>query len=1257
MSDLDLTWVRQNPDFNTYRNDFFPSTVSIEERIFVLYQTDGNIRNGDGFKGGYDIALYECDLSGSIQARYQRANWNTDKNSRLSIQSIATDGTSLFFTYWTKGSISSSSKTGRYDIVVCKTNLNGEIQWIVQDRFPNTIGDNIRPVITANSNGDVFVAFLTNETIQTDSNAQHNGVQDNMNLVVVKLNGATGDIIWSRQRLEFNPENGSSSNPYITTNGDDVVVAYTVSDALPNKILQSRSSLDIVLTKFNGINGDVVWSKEDSDLNTKLTNTTPIINTNATGDIYLAYSTSGLVNEENTSYKVSRTGNTDIVIARLDTNGNVLWLRQRTNFNSIGNDTPYSIQVDSNDGVFISYTVMILAQNQLKILREDAVILRLTQYGDIDIIKYDEFLNYQSFGYIHQTPKILLFNNGNTIFICHSFLNSENTVIFNQQLGSVVFQTKSDIVMKRFDIPSNDQGGNGFKIWSLEGEIINTSGRDISPTIIADRNYNVYTMYKTNGNLPGYTLKGSYDISIFKTNKDGELLWKKQESSWNTAGKVTLSKSPIIIDNDDNLYVAYSTRRFPLDGQVMTGIEDIAILKIDKDGDLIWSEQNILPNTSMRNHKPTLALDGNNLIVAFTTDGVVDNVYQGTANSAPVKTGRKYDLNVVVFKFNTISRSVVWTLQHPNLNCPFGSISQLNVSVTSSSDIILSYLASNALTDSISRSKTSTDVVLIKLDTNANIQWRKQDDDINSKLTNSMPTMTINKDDEIILAYNTSGHVKNTVPSNYKGSTDIILSKLDLNGNLIWNSLQSNTNTFSQDSPNHILTDNSNNIFLAYTTYLATIDNQASQREDVVLMKLDTSGNLIFAIQDDTFNKRIGSYRHVQPRFTLDGNGGIISVFGISNFNVLRSNKNPIIDRGFSIQESTRAIGDTTTQDDEDVEVVKTTDTTTGSGEGNITQTNDGTGDTGDVAEAEEDPTIEEDTTINLSDYTGAVLYVPIVLDASADSTVYVEAPPEFDHSFNVRITTEQLTAPLLSSFIQYVEVEPTEDDPNSKFHFIYNDFVKEDIISALFHDFTNVKGELIRADSNLPEFVSGYTIANNTLGVLFLQYIADILFNHPFAQAPIKNDQEIIDSVNIHSKLNEQFVEGLIENLMERSTYIESSRSQQATSRNDQLQITLEQMFTQDFGRFTDNTDGVPESFPFQAGDEITVLLRMSGSIKLDQLQDFSSLGKQFFTQSQVDNFLKDVLEGYNIDSQYIDLNTDNFLVSKNWKLTFILS
>lgn len=1256
MTDIDLTWVRQNPTFNTYLNDYFPSAVSVGERIFVLYQTDGSIRNGDGFKGGFDIALYETDLSGSIQASYQKQNWNTTKNSRLSNQSIATDGTSLFFTYWTRGTISGSSKTGRYDVVVCKTDLNGEIEWIIQDKFPNTNGDNVWSSITADANGDVYVAFLTNKTITTDTLAQHNGVKDNMNLALVKLSGSDGSIIWSRQRLDFNPEQGTASKPSIVAdNLGNLIVGYTVSDALPGKVKQSRSSLDVVLAKFDVITGDVIWIKEDDDLNTELTNTTPIVNTNTSGDIYIVYSTSGLITKDTTNYKTSRTGNTDIVIARLDTNGNVLWLRQRTNFNSIGNDTPYCLQVDSNDGVFVSYTVMILAKNKVKILREDAVILRLTQYGDIDIIKYDEFLNYQSIGYLHQTPKILVFNNATTIFVCYGFLNTENTTIYNQQFNSPIFQTKSDVVMKRFDVPTNAQGGSGFKIWSLEGEAINTSGRDISPSIVSYNN--IYTMYKTNGSLPGYSLKGSYDISIFKTNTDGEIVWQKQESSWNTPGKITLSKSPIVIDNEENLYVAYSTRRFALDGHVMSGIEDIVLLKIDKDGNLVWSEQSSLPNTLKRNQNPTITLNGDNLIVAFTTDGIVDKTYQGSTNTVPTRIGRAYDTNIVVYKFNTISRSVVWTLQSPELNCPVGSISQLNVSTTSTGDIILSYLASNALTGFINTSNTSTDVILAKIDTNGNIKWRKQDDVINSTLTNSMPIITTNKDDEIILAYNTSGHVKGTIKGNYKGSTDIIVSKFDSDGNNVWKSLQSATNTFSQDTPSHILTDMSNQIYLAYTTYRATIDNQASQREDVVLMKLDSSGNLLFAIQDDTFNKRIGSYRHVNPRFTLDGNGGVITVFGISNFNVLRSNKNPIIDRGFSIQGSTRAIGDTTTQDDEDVEIVKTTDTTTGSGEGNITQTNDGTGDTGDVAEAEEDPTIEEDTTINLSDYTGAVLYVPIVLDASADSTVYVEAPPEFDHSFNVRITTEQLTAPLLSSFIQYVEVEPTEDDPNSNFHFIYNDFVKEDIISALLHDFTNVKGELIRVDSNLPEFVSGYTIANNTLGVLFLQYIADILFNHPFAQAPIKNDQEIIDSVNIHSKINEQFVERIIENLMERSTYIESSRSQQATSKNDQLQITLEQMFTQDFGRFTSNTDGVPESFPFQAGDEISVLLRMSGSIKLDQLQDFTSIGKQFFTQPQVDNFLKDVLKGYNIDSQYIDLNTDNFLVSKNWKLTFILS
>lgn len=1249
MSELELTWTQQNPSFNTYRDDVFPSMVAVGNRSFILFQTNGNIRNGDGFKGGYDVALFEVDLSGDVQGSYQRKEWNTSGISRISHQSIATDGESLYFTYWTKGSVPSSPKVGRRDIVVVKTTLNGVIEWVIQDTFPNSSETNMGSTIIAEPSGNVYIAHLTNGLVPDYTTGKpvprtRDKPQNEMELVITKLNSDDGSVLWTRQHNALNPEEGSVGIPSIDVNtGGDIFIGYSSSGALPGELKQSRSSLDIILARLSGNTGDIIWIKQDGDLNSDLTNTTPIIRVNA-NDIYITYSSSGLI-QGGTEYKTSRTGNTDLVVARLDTNGNALWVRQRENFNSFGNDTPYSLEF-LNGNVFVSYTVSILAKNRRKILREDAVVLKLSEYGDIVLVKYDDFLNYQSIGYIHQAPKLLAFNEGNTILTCYGFFNMENTVIYNQQFNGTIFQTKSDLVLKRFDVPDNLIGGSGFKVWDLKGSAINTSGRDISPYVVSDSSFNVYTLFKTNGSLSGYSLKGSYDISLFKTDKDGQIIWKKQNSEWNTAGKVTLSKQPIL-NVETHLYIAYSTRRFALDGQAMRGIEDIVLLKVDDDGNTVWTEQTALPNTQKRNTQPVLSKDtDDNLYIAFATDGEID-IYQGTVSQSPVKTGRPNDINIVIFKFNTSSRSVVWTLQHPLLNCPFGSISQLNIAV--SDGIVLSYIASGALTDSLKESLSSTDVILAKLDFDGNLLWRKQNDDINSILTNSMPCLTVDSNtNDILLAYNTSGHVRDTGVSNYKGSTDMIVSKFDTNGNVVWKSLQSSINTFSQDTPSQVLTDSSN-IYVSSTTYRATIDNTKTQREDVVLTKLDSSGQLIFAIQDGTFNRRIGSFRHVEPKIVLDGNGGVITTFGVSNFGVSRTNKEPVIDRGFSL--GTRAIGDTT-QDDEDITIVKTTDDTSGTGEGNITQTNDGTGDTGEVAEEEEDPEVETFTSTIAK---GAVLFLPITLRTGVDVLLQPEIKINYDHSFNVRLPMSQTNAGLFSSLIQYIHVTSNEYSPH-RFHFVYNNFVKNDLINSILNDIKTQKGELRRTDSDLPEFASGTTIENNTLGVLFLQYFADVLFGHPMAQAPIKNDNEIIQNIQEDSKLNEQFVDGVTENLLERGDYIEADLQTQATSYNEPMNLVLRQMITQVSDRFIVNDD-VPEIIPFEPGDEVSMLIEMNGKIRVEDTQNFIIEQSQYFSKPTIRDFLKNVLDGYNIDTQYVDVTSTDFLVTKNWKLTFVLA
>lgn len=1244
MSELELAWTRQNPTFNTYRDDVFPSMVAVGNRAFILYQTNGNIRNGDGFKGGYDVALFEIDLSGDVQGNYQRSEWNTSGLSRISHQSIATDGESIYFTYSTKGSVPSSTKTGYRDIVVVKTTLNGVIEWVIQDTFPNSSENNIFSSITADISGNVYIAHLTDGLIPEYTNGiptprTRDTPQDELELVITKLNGDDGSVVWTQQHDALNPEEGSVGIPSIAVNtSGDIILGYTSSGALPGELKQSRSSLDVILAKVSG-SGEIMWIKQDDDLNSDLTNTTPIIKVNE-NDIYITYSSSGLI-QGGTEYITSRVGNTDLVMARLDTNGTILWVRQRKNFNSFGNNTPYSLEF-LNGTVFVSYTVSVLARNRRKILREDAVVLTLSEFGDIKSIKYDDFLNYQSIGYIHQTPKVLPFNEGNTILTCYGFLNDENAIIYNQEFNGVLFNTKSDLVLKRFDVPDNLVGSSGFKIWDLRGSAINTSGRDISPHVISDSSFNVYTLFRTNGSLSDHSLKGSYDIILCKADKDGQVIWKKQNAEWNTAGKITLSNQPIL-NVGNHLYIAYSTRQFSLDGQAMRGIEDIVLLKIDTDGNTVWTEQTALPNTQKRNTQPALSSDADGyLYIAFATDGEVD-IYQGTASQSPVKTGRPNDINIVVFKFDTSSRSVVWTLQHPLLNCPFGSISQLNIAV--SDGIVLSYIASGALTDSLKESLSSTDVILAKVDFDGNLLWRKQSDVINSTLTNSMPCLTVDSNtNDIILAYNSSGHVPDTGISNYKGSTDMIISKFDTNGNNIWKSLQSSINTFSEDTPSQVITDSSN-IYVASTTYRATIDNTKSQREDIVLTKLDSSGQLIFAIQDSTFNRRIGSFRHINPKITFNREGTIITTFSLSNFGITRTNKDPI-NRNFSL--GTRALEDTT-QDDEDVIVIKTTNDTSGAGEGNITQTNDGTGDIDEIEE-EDDPEIENFTTVIP---TGAVLTLPITLKAGADAEIQSGIEINYDHDYNVRLPMALTSAQLFSSFIQYINV--TSNSPHN-YHFVYNNFVKNDLINSLFNDIKTQKGEIRRTDTDLPEFASGNIIENNTLGVLFLQYFADVLFGHPKAQAPIKNDNEIIKNILEDSKLNEQYVNKVTENLLERGDYIEADLETQATSYNEPMDLVLRQMITQVEERF-ESTNDVPEVIPFETGDEISMLIEMSGKIRVHDIENFIIKQSEFFSRENVTNFLKDVLEGYNIDQQYIDVNSTDFLVSKKWKITFVLA
>lgn len=1244
--EFSLEWTKQNFTFNTYRDDIYPSIIPSPNGIYGIYQTDGRVKDSESFKGGYDITLFEANTEGTILYIYQKPEWNTTGETRLSYQSIVSYQDFIYFTYWTNQPLDGNQQMGRYDIVVCKTDASGTIHWVKQESLPNAHGWNTWPCITVDTQGNILVAFTTTGTITEDVNAQRVGREVDSNLVVFKMD-TNGNILWARQRAEFNTIKGSSTRPSIVCDtSNNVYIGYACTGELPNHIKTTLTSSDVVITKISA-NGNIVWIKQDDDLNTTLTNTAPILTMNQQNELVVAYSTSGIIEEKTVYYRAEQKGHTDLVITKLSRNdGNVIWLKQRIEYNSVSNDTPFGILTDNDNNVYVSFTVSIMDTLQRKVLREDMAVLRLSTYGDLEMLKYDNTLNYQEYSYRHTIPKIALVNN--ELYTAYSFTNFLQESIFNQEFQDVLFETKSDIVLKKFSII---QIVNEFLVWTKQDGSMNTTKRDLFPSIAVDSSNHTVVVYQTDGAIQGYTNNGSYDVALFKIDSSGTLLWAKQETEWNTFGKSSLSKKALAIDSQNNILFVYSTHQHAVDEQAQRGTNDIVLVKLNSQGEMMWIEQELLPNTTKRNIQPSIALDASdNIIVAFLTDGQVNASFAGLATDhTPTKVGGEYNTNIVVFSVDTNTQMVRWCRQEPLLNSVHGNISQVDV-MTMNNEIVVSYVSSGALPDMSKTTHTSTDVVVIKLDDTGNILWRKQDTDLNTILTNTSPYITPSHDGHILITYSSSGRIDGS-GNQLRGDTDVVVGKLDVDtGEVLWIYQLDNWNTVRQDTPYGIITDNSGNIYISYTTFRATIENDLNEREEVALLKLDKDGTFLFAKQDNTLNYRMGDYRHTTPKMALDLSGDVIIAYTFTRFQI-SDESNLQLDRSFRLRNmAVRSVdynldGNDTPSiaGDSDIVIVKVNiEEDKGIQEG--------------IGIPEEDPTlpVPEKTPIKK---TGCVIQIPILLDASANAVLFGEEEPLYDYSYNVRMHTASMNSNLLQTFLQYVEIEQSEVEPEGTFHFTYNPYAEEDIVNSFKSDLKNQKGRVRNQRNNLQQFESGYTVQDGTLGELFVRYFADVLFHHPEAQAPIRNDSQIIKQVNEDSLLYEQFVSKITSGLLDRVNYVGADEEEQFTSTNPYLRSVIEQMILKVPERFFETTDNILTPIPFQPGDEVSFLVRMRGRMELDELQDFSTIGNGIFNQVTPNSFLEDTIKKWNLDPSNIQENATTFLVTKMWKLTLILN
>jgi len=214
-----------------------------------------------------------------------------------------------------------------------------------------------------------------------------------------------------------------------------------------------------------------------------------------------------------------------------------------------------------------------------------------------------------------------------------------------------------------------------------------------------------------------------------------------------------------------------------------------------------------------------------------------------------------------------------------------------------------------------------------------------------------------------------------------------------------------------------------------------------------------------------------------------------------------------------------------------------------------------------------------------------ATIYLPYIFDLSANAVVFGEAVTGIsaDYYLQEDVAETVLSAADLRAALLFKD---DEADPNTNDLGInelpapVSTATLESSINKLCNDTTNGKLKQWSGASAYAGVSSNFSSAY--LPEHYIQYIASLLFGHPQAQAPIKND-EAMEADLSNDNIGAQFC------------------GAQGLSSLDVRKFLLEQLINADKSRFNTDHTGSTIAMPFAQGDEIIFRVRMQGSLEAE--------------------------------------------------------
>ena len=233
--------------------------------------------------------------------------------------------------------------SGANDIFLAKYNIGGNIVWA--KRWGNTGNDKALSVAVA-ENGDCFITGYFSETISIGSTQiSSSGGRD---IFIAKIN-SSGTVQWAK-KAGGNGEDKGLSVSLDKTGNIYVAGSFTQSASFSGNTITNSGKNSAFLAKYNS-NGSIQWAKAAGACCDTTQYRSVFVDENS--NVYVAGSFKGDANFGSNHFTSS--GNSDIVIAKYNTNGNLQWAKHA---GGIAEDIAYGINVDTvNHIVYVTGNV------------------------------------------------------------------------------------------------------------------------------------------------------------------------------------------------------------------------------------------------------------------------------------------------------------------------------------------------------------------------------------------------------------------------------------------------------------------------------------------------------------------------------------------------------------------------------------------------------------------------------------------------------------------------------------------------------------------------------------------------------------------------------------------------------------------------------------------------------------------------------------------------------------------------------------